>query len=73
MQSLAKPVTIRVKKDSALCPLEIKFEIDLSNTVSTLKYQLYQMTKIHPSNQILKFGTTVLTNDLEIVSTYGLT
>ncbi len=45
-------------------PLDIKFDIDLANTVSVLKSRVYELTKIHPLNQILKFGNAVLANDL---------
>ncbi len=53
---------IRVTKVSVLNPLDIKFEIDLSNTVAVLRYRVFELTKIHPFNQILKFGNTILSN-----------
>ena len=63
---------IRVTKASALNPIDIKFEIDLSNTVAVLRYRVFELTKIHPLNQILKFGTTILSNEHEILFTYGI-
>lgn len=64
METKTNPEMIRITKSSVLNPLDIKFEIDLSNTVNVLKYKVYEMTKIHPTNQIIKFGNTVLLNDL---------
>lgn len=53
---------IRITKINPLNPLDIKFEIDLGNTVAVLKYRVYEITRIHPTNQILKFGNNVLSN-----------
>ncbi len=72
METKASPQMIRITKPSVLNPLDIKFEIDLSNTLSVLKYKVFELSKIHPSNQILKFGNTVLANDLETLATYGI-
>ena len=64
METKTNPEIIRITKASVINPLDIKFEIDLSNTVAILKHRVYQMTKVHPLNQILKFGNTVLANEL---------
>lgn len=63
---------IKVTKVSVLNPLDIKFEIDLSNTVAVLRYRVFELTKIHPFNQILKFGNTILSNEHETLLTYGI-
>lgn len=41
METKLKPEMIRVTKVSALNPMDIKFEIDLSNTVAVLKYRVF--------------------------------
>ena len=40
------------------------FEIDLDNTVSVLKYKIFKATRIHPLNQIVKFATKPLSNNV---------
>lgn len=62
METKVKSEMIRVTKVSTLNPFDIKFEIDLSNTVAVLRYRVFELTKIHPLNQILKFGNTILSN-----------
>lgn len=41
MEVKAKPEIIRITKASTLYPMDIKFEIDLSNTVTVLKYRVF--------------------------------
>lgn len=62
LETKTNPQMIRIIKSSSINPLDIKFEIDPSNTVNVLKHKVYQLTKIHPSNQILKFSNTILSN-----------
>ena len=50
----------------------LKFEIDLENTLSVLKFRIFEKLGIHPSNQILKYGNNPLINDLESLKTYNL-
>ena len=64
LENKTNPQMIRITKTSVLNPLDIKFEIDLNNTLSVLKYRVFELSKVHPSNQILKFGNTILSNDL---------
>lgn len=72
MEAKTNPEMIRITKQSVLNPIDIEFEIDLSNTLAVLRYKVYELTKIHPVNQIIKFGNTILSNDLETLSTYGI-
>jgi hypothetical protein len=62
MYTKNNPEMIKITKTDPLNPVDIKFEIDLTNTVAVLKYRVYELTKIHPSNQILKFGNKILSN-----------
>lgn len=39
------------------------FNIDLANTLSTLKYKVFKKTGIAPLNQIIKFANNALVND----------
>ncbi len=55
---------IRIVKANGLNIFDIKFEIDLTNNTAVLKHRVYELTKVHPSNQVLKFGNTVLVNDI---------
>jgi hypothetical protein len=43
-----------------------KFEIsvDLDNTLNCLKYKIFEQSKYHPSNQIIKFATKPLLNSV---------
>jgi hypothetical protein len=72
METKTNPQMIRITKASVLNPLDIKFEIDLTNTLSVLKFKVFELSKVHPSNQILKFGNNILSNDLETLATYGI-
>jgi hypothetical protein len=47
-------------------------EIDLDNTLYSLKYKIFEILKFHPTNQILKYGGKVLLNDLETLKSFGL-
>ena len=47
-------------------------KVDLDNSVATLKYRVYQVTKVHPHNQILKYAKKPLSNDIEPIKSYGI-
>lgn len=72
METKTNPEVIRITKPSVLNPIDIKFEIDLSNSLAVLRHKVYELTKVHPVNQILKFGNNILSNDLETLATYGV-
>jgi hypothetical protein len=54
------PVKLTVNKGTK----SYNFNIDLENTLSVLKMNIFHQTKIHPSNQILKFANNPLLSDL---------
>jgi hypothetical protein len=46
----------------------LTIEIDLANSISILKYKIFQKIGVPPLNQILKFGGNALINDAETLS-----
>ena len=49
-----------------------ELKVDLGNSLSTLKFRVFQVMRVHPLNQTLKFGNKVLGNDAESLQSYGL-
>ena len=49
---------------------EMKLSLDYS--VAYLRYQIFKMTYIHPNNQILKAGTTYLSNSSQTLRYYAV-
>lgn len=52
---------------------KFNIDIDITNTLAVLRYKIYESTKIHPSNQIIKFGNLPLTNNAEAINSFGIT
>ncbi len=44
----------------------------MDNTLSVLKFRVFEKTGIHPANQIIKFGNNPLVNDLEPLKAFNL-
>ena len=44
----------------------------MENTIAVLKYKLFKMTRIHPSNQIIKFAKKPLSNNVETLHSYAV-
>lgn len=61
MEATNNPVTLKVEHGKE----KMEFTIDLSNSLSTLKYKIFKKTGIPPMNQIVKFANNALINDAE--------
>ena len=64
----SNPVEVKVNQRSK----SYSFKIDIENSLSVLKYEIFKETNIHPLNQIIKFGNNPLVNDLETLKSYGI-
>ena len=41
--------------------------------MSVLKYKIFKLTRIHASNQIIKYANKPLSNNIETLKSYGVT
>lgn len=63
MEVTNNPVDIKVEKGD----LKIVVNIDLTNSLATLKDKIFKKTGIPPMNQIIKFANNALVNDAEVL------
>ena len=63
MEATNNPVDIKVEKGD----LKIVVNIDLTNSLATLKHKIFKKTGIPPMNQIIKFANNAFVNDAEVL------
>lgn len=62
------PVLLKIMKGKNA----YNYQMDLDNSLSVLKHRIFKDTRIHPANQIIKFASNPLINDIETLKSYGL-
>ena len=51
---------------------KVYVEVDLDNSLDSLRSQISEVLKFHPQNQILKFGGKILNNLADSLRSYGI-
>lgn len=67
-QPIVNPVKISLLRGSD----KVEVEVDLDNSLDSLRSRIFEVLKFHPQNQILKFGGKMLSSLAESLRSYGL-
>lgn len=67
-QPIVNPVKISLLRGSD----KVEVEVDLDNSLDSLRSHIFEVLKFHPQNQILKFGGKILANLGDSLRSYGL-